>query len=485
MKSIILFLMFIPLLSLILLAINWIFAPHYPYKEKDNVFECGFHSFLGQNRTQFSISFFIFALLFLLFDLEILLVYPYIVSAYFNDIYGLLIMLIFFIVLTLGFAFELGKKALNIESKQQYQIVTAGKANRITRDKIILKFSTFINLISRKKSLLSVNLQICSRPFSSNLPTIFMIYIKKILFILKFFILFISIVVVCLYIIYAIYCLYLSHNLQGLTKMDLSFNIILIFVWICFSTLYTFFFLFYTFYFNKILRNKYIGKFLPTKFASELAIKIKLRDRIKYFFTPKNLIYFFLCLSWTWIPNGIKYILTGSIFNPATLTELIFLSLYISIGFRIISCFFKKINFFSRYNICFIVYTFLIIFCTKWSMLYLTLLIPPILGDFNNGNIVNKFLDYLKQFTKLLEKVSIVNKLKFSNILDSNDRNKSVHKPYQKFWKNNPNLDLNKMGLLKRGQGQPNHIYTISPWKFIPNRPSNHSLGIIDIIKKK
>lgn len=90
---------------------------------------------MGQNRTQFSISFFIFALLFLLFDLEILLVYPYIVSAYVNDIYGLLIMLIFFIVLTLGFAFELGKKALNIESKQQY-IVTAGKDNRVTRDKI-------------------------------------------------------------------------------------------------------------------------------------------------------------------------------------------------------------------------------------------------------------------------------------------------------------------------------------------------------------
>ncbi|KAF2702354.1 hypothetical protein K504DRAFT_394559, partial [Pleomassaria siparia CBS 279.74] len=52
------------------------------YEEKDSVFECGFHSFLRQNRTQFNISFFIFALLFLLFDLEILLVYPYSVSRY-------------------------------------------------------------------------------------------------------------------------------------------------------------------------------------------------------------------------------------------------------------------------------------------------------------------------------------------------------------------------------------------------------------------
>ena len=112
------FFIFIPILAIVLLAVNLIFAPHNPYEEKDSAFECGFHSFLGQNRSEFSISFFIFALLFLLFDLEILLVYPYIVSAYVNGVFGLIIMLIFFLVLTLGFAFELGKNALSIESRQ-------------------------------------------------------------------------------------------------------------------------------------------------------------------------------------------------------------------------------------------------------------------------------------------------------------------------------------------------------------------------------
>ena len=112
------FRIFIPILAIILLAVNLIFAPHNPYEEKDSAFECGFHSFLGQNRSEFSISFFIFALLFLLFDLEILLVYPYVVSAYQNGIFGLIIMLLFFLVLTLGFAFELGKNALSIESRQ-------------------------------------------------------------------------------------------------------------------------------------------------------------------------------------------------------------------------------------------------------------------------------------------------------------------------------------------------------------------------------
>lgn len=116
------FLFLIPALGIILLLVNLILSPHNSYQEKDSAFECGFHSFLGQNRTQFSISFFIFALLFLLFDLEILLIYPYVVSAYTNDIYGLLIMLVFFLVLTLGFAFELGKNALKIESRQVYNI---------------------------------------------------------------------------------------------------------------------------------------------------------------------------------------------------------------------------------------------------------------------------------------------------------------------------------------------------------------------------
>jgi len=116
------FFLFIPILAVILLGVNLIFAPHNPYEEKDSAFECGFHSFLGQNRSEFSISFFIFALLFLLFDLEILLVYPYIVSAYVNGIFGLIIMLIFFLVLTLGFAFELGKNALSIDSRQTNDI---------------------------------------------------------------------------------------------------------------------------------------------------------------------------------------------------------------------------------------------------------------------------------------------------------------------------------------------------------------------------
>src|SRR6266540_4332488 len=111
---------FIPILAIILLAINLIFAPHNPYQEKYSIFECGFHSFLGQNRTQFGVKFFIFALVYLLLDLEILIIYPFALSSYDNGIYGLIIVLIFIGIITAGFVFELGKNALKIDSRQSY-----------------------------------------------------------------------------------------------------------------------------------------------------------------------------------------------------------------------------------------------------------------------------------------------------------------------------------------------------------------------------
>ncbi len=118
MSSMSIFIIFVCVIALLFLFINLIFAPHNPYQEKYSIFECGFHSFLGQNRTQFGVKFFIYALVYLLLDLEILLVYPFAVSEYTNNIYGLIITLIFVIIVTIGFVFELGKSALKIDSRQ-------------------------------------------------------------------------------------------------------------------------------------------------------------------------------------------------------------------------------------------------------------------------------------------------------------------------------------------------------------------------------
>jgi len=122
MSSLVIFIIFAWVIALLFLIINFIFAPHNPYQEKYSIFECGFHSFIDQNRTQFGIKFFIFALVYLLLDLEIILIYPFAVSEYLNNLYGFLITLIFIVIITLGFIFELGKSALEIDNKQLLNI---------------------------------------------------------------------------------------------------------------------------------------------------------------------------------------------------------------------------------------------------------------------------------------------------------------------------------------------------------------------------
>nr|ATI20316.1 NADH dehydrogenase subunit 3 [Juglanconis sp.] len=129
MSSITLFILFVCIIAILFLVLNLLFAPHNPYAEKFSSFECGFHSFLGQNRSQFNVKFFVFGLLFLLFDLEITLIFPFAVSQSNNEIYGLIVVLLFMIIITLGFVYELGKGALKIDSKQNIGIISNNRTN--------------------------------------------------------------------------------------------------------------------------------------------------------------------------------------------------------------------------------------------------------------------------------------------------------------------------------------------------------------------
>ncbi len=136
-----LFILFVSIIALLFLFINLILAPHNPYQEKYSVFECGFHSF-HQTRLPFNIGFFIYALVFLLLDLEVLLIFPFTVSEYVNNIYGLSTTLIFIFIITIGFVFELGKGALKISTKQNMDdnsnkknIISISYLNRIIKTK--------------------------------------------------------------------------------------------------------------------------------------------------------------------------------------------------------------------------------------------------------------------------------------------------------------------------------------------------------------
>ena len=105
---------FVPVLAMILLALNYLFAIVKEDGEKLSPYECGFAPIYGQTRTPFSIHFYVVAILFLVFDLEILLLYPIGLTLYQVSIYGFVFVFIFFGVLTLGFVFEFIKGLLKI-----------------------------------------------------------------------------------------------------------------------------------------------------------------------------------------------------------------------------------------------------------------------------------------------------------------------------------------------------------------------------------
>ena len=113
MNTLFIFFIIIPVLVLVLLGLNLLLAVHNPDPEKVSAFECGYSTIYGQTRIPFNIQFYLVAILFLIFDLEIFYLVPFTVSMYYIRSYGFTIFVIFFIVLTIGFVYELGQKVIN------------------------------------------------------------------------------------------------------------------------------------------------------------------------------------------------------------------------------------------------------------------------------------------------------------------------------------------------------------------------------------
>jgi NADH-ubiquinone oxidoreductase chain 3 len=113
-----LFVLFIvvPILALVLLALNVLLAPHRPDEAKVSAYECGFSPVYGQTRSTFHIHFYLVGMLFLIFDLEIILLFPIAVTLYQVSTFGFSIALIFFIVLTIGFVLEIGSGAIELSN---------------------------------------------------------------------------------------------------------------------------------------------------------------------------------------------------------------------------------------------------------------------------------------------------------------------------------------------------------------------------------
>jgi NADH-ubiquinone oxidoreductase chain 3 len=114
--SLLILFIFVPILAVILLGLNLILSTHKPDEAKVSAYECGFSPVYGQTRSTFQIHFFIVALLFLIFDLEVLLLYPLAVTLYQVSVFGFSVALLFFIVLTIGFILEIGSGAISIKN---------------------------------------------------------------------------------------------------------------------------------------------------------------------------------------------------------------------------------------------------------------------------------------------------------------------------------------------------------------------------------
>jgi NADH:ubiquinone oxidoreductase subunit 3 (subunit A) len=113
--SLLVLLIFVPILALILLGLNTLLAPHKAYEDKLSAYESGMPVIIGQTRESFQIHFYLVAMLFLVFDIELVLLLPISVSLYSISTFGFVVAVVFFIVLTVGFILEISEGAITIK----------------------------------------------------------------------------------------------------------------------------------------------------------------------------------------------------------------------------------------------------------------------------------------------------------------------------------------------------------------------------------
>jgi len=97
--------------GLVLLVLGWVLGPRRPDAEKASAYECGFEAF-EDSRSRFDVRYYLVAILFIIFDLEIAFLFPWAVSLDAIGGFGLLSMAVFLTVLVVGFIYEWKKGAL-------------------------------------------------------------------------------------------------------------------------------------------------------------------------------------------------------------------------------------------------------------------------------------------------------------------------------------------------------------------------------------
>jgi NADH-quinone oxidoreductase subunit A len=93
---------------------GFLLAPHKPDSEKLSPYECGFEAF-EDSRMRFDVRYYLVAILFIIFDLEIAFLFPWAVVLDSIGLFGFVAMMIFLAILVIGFIYEWKKGALEWE----------------------------------------------------------------------------------------------------------------------------------------------------------------------------------------------------------------------------------------------------------------------------------------------------------------------------------------------------------------------------------
>ena len=99
-------------LCFLILGLGYLLAEQNLYYEKTQGYECGFDPF-SDAQDPFNVKFYLIAILFLLFDLEIIFFIPWVVSLEETNFFGFYVMVLFFFLLLIGYYYEWRKNSLN------------------------------------------------------------------------------------------------------------------------------------------------------------------------------------------------------------------------------------------------------------------------------------------------------------------------------------------------------------------------------------
>lgn len=111
-KYIFQYFLFFLIIGFLLFFLSFLLVYQKPNNEKQSAYECGFNPF-GDARAKFEVRYYLVAILFIIFDLELLFLFPWVICFNYLNWFGIYSMVFFLFILTLGFIYEWFSGALD------------------------------------------------------------------------------------------------------------------------------------------------------------------------------------------------------------------------------------------------------------------------------------------------------------------------------------------------------------------------------------